>query len=82
MVEKTYAEKHIGSWDLPDGTRVLSTGDDHGSFYDPTIPVQNPYPMNIYPYVFPGAGGAPMPGPFGGAGAGAGGGAARPMIVR
>ena len=80
MVEQTYAEKHIGSWDLPDGSRVISTGQDHNGFFDPTIPVQNPYPMNIYPYVFPGGGG-PMPGPFPGGGGAAGGGG-RPMIVR
>jgi hypothetical protein len=63
MVEQDYASHHIGTWNMPDGSVVLSTGKDRQPGFDPTLPQSNQYPINVYPYVFPGAGG--MPGPPG-----------------
>lgn len=65
LQQQAEATSHIGSWDLPDGTRVLSTGksDMPNHFYDPTIGGGNQYPLNIYPYVTPFG---PGPGPAGG----------------
>jgi hypothetical protein len=63
MVDQEYATRHMGSWNLPDGSVVLSTGKSKPAGFDPTIPQSNPYPIDVYPYVFPGGGG--MPGPPG-----------------
>lgn len=68
MVDQEYATRHQGSWNLPDGSVVLSTGKSQQPGFDPTIPQSNPYPISVYPYVFGGGGG--MPGPPGPAGPG------------
>jgi hypothetical protein len=62
VVSEDYASHHIGTWDTPDGNVVLSTGKDRQPGFDPTLPSSNQYPINVYPYVFPGGG---MPGPPG-----------------
>ncbi|MBY0274949.1 hypothetical protein K2Z84_06390 [Candidatus Binatia bacterium] len=79
MEQDKFANDHIGSWTTSDGRVVLSTGkaDPQKDVFDPTVP-QNPAdttPMNVYPYVFTGAGppGPPAPvigphGPIGGGG--------------
>lgn len=70
LQQQAEATSHIGSWDLPDGTRVLSTGKsdlpDH--YFDPTIGGSQQFPINVYPFVspygpVPGAGGGPAPAP-------------------
>lgn len=66
LQQQAEATSHIGSWDLPDGTRVLSTGksDMPNHFYDPTIGGgSNQYPISVYPFVTPYG---PGPGPAGG----------------
>jgi hypothetical protein len=66
----------MGTWNLSDGSVVLSTGkaDPQKDVSDPTVPNANAQPMSVYPYVF--GGGAPGPpgpvlgphGPIGGPG--------------
>lgn len=59
MVEQSYANEHIGTWETKDGRRVYSTGkgDYPNHAFDPTIPSSQPqYPVGVYPYV-----GAPVP---------------------
>jgi hypothetical protein len=70
MQQQKFANDNIGTWNTSDGRVVLSTGraDPDKDVFDPTVPQENPYPMSIYPYVFPNAGpGAPAPviGPHG-----------------
>jgi len=64
MVDQEYAARHIGTWNLPDGNVVLSTGKSREPGFDPTLPQSgNEYPMNVFPYVFPGGPGMGAPGP-------------------
>lgn len=59
MVEQSYANEHIGTWQTKDGRRVYSTGkgDYPNHAFDPTIPSAQPqYPVSVFPYV-----GAPVP---------------------
>ncbi|HZR84525.1 MAG TPA: hypothetical protein VFD92_25725 [Candidatus Binatia bacterium] len=71
MVDQEYASRHIGSWNLPDGSVVLSTGKSREPGFDPTLPQNNQYPISVYPYVFPGGGMPGPPGPMGPMGGGA-----------
>lgn len=84
MEQDKFANDHIGSWTTSDGRVVLSTGkaDPQKDVFDPTIPQNSgaATPLNVYPYVFTGAGppGPPGPvigphGPIGGGGIGGGG---------
>jgi hypothetical protein len=59
MTEQKYATDHIGSWNLDDGSVVLSTGKSDLPYhtYDPTLP-QSSYSPSINPYVFVGPNGS------------------------
>jgi hypothetical protein len=67
LQQQAEATSHIGSWNLPDGTRILSTGksDLPNHYYDPTIDSGGgQYPIQVYPFVTPygpgGGGAAPV----------------------
>ncbi len=57
MAEKAFAIEHRGSWDLSDGSRILSTGrSEHAELpYDPTARERSPGrsrpPVAVFPYV-------------------------------
>lgn len=78
MKQDEFANDHIGTWTTSDGRVVLSTGkaDPQKDVFDPTVPQSgaDQMPMNVYPYVFPGAPGPPGPvvGPHGPIGGGPG----------
>lgn len=62
LVEQSYANEHIGSWNTKDGRRVFSTGkgDYPAHAFDPTIPSSQPeYPIGVFPFL-----GAGRPGPY------------------
>ncbi len=59
LVEQSYANEHIGTWNTKDGRRVYSTGkgDYPNHAFDPTIPSDRPQSsVGVFPYV-----GAPLP---------------------
>ena len=72
LQQQAEATDHIGAYDLPDGTHILSTGksDLPNHYYDPTINSGgSQYPMQVYPFVTPygpGPGPGPAPGMAGG----------------
>jgi hypothetical protein len=69
LQQQAEATDHIGAYDLPDGTHILSTGksDLPNHYYDPTIDSGggSQYPIQVYPFVSPYG-----PGPGGAAGGG------------
>lgn len=70
LQQQAEATDHIGAYDLPDGTHILSTGksDMPNHYYDPTMDSGgSQYPIQVYPFVTPygpgpgAAGGGPAP---------------------